>query len=416
MSPAAEPIRVQLLSNWCDSRRLCELFNRMTSAGNYEWVFRDLAGDVQRLRITPEDDADFYAVCNRPPAGHSGRLDRARTIVFQMEPLMWTEAMRPQWGEWAAPSPLSFLQVRDHRRYRNSSDWWVGRTTSELREDPPPGKDRAMAACVSEKYFDPGHRKRVDFLRFLDGQDLDLDIYGDAGHGFRRHRGRTPVFDKSSCLLPYRYYFDAENNAVPNFFTEKIVDCLLAETLCFYWGCPNLDSYFDPRAFIRLELDDFEADLARIRAAIAADEWSRRLPFIRAEKQRILEDYGFFPTLARAIDPVRRKRRWHLGELDRGAVDDWIGDRRCGTFVELSDRDGAPVRERDPRRRAPARLDRDLPRVIGLADAGGPLDPRLHRGPRSRRAGPRNARAQRDPSAGDRLAEPGPRYSERAGA
>jgi hypothetical protein len=330
-----------MLTNWCDSWELCELFNRMTSEGNYEWVFRDLDGETRRLRMTADDDEpDFWAVINSPPPGEESRIDPSRTVVFQMEPLMATDAMRGRWGRWAAPSPLSFLQVRDHGRYRNSCDWWIGLTHSELSTSPPPEKTRAMAACVSEKYFDPGHRKRVDFLHFLDGEDLDVDIYGHAGHGFRRYRGRTPPHDKRSCLLPYRYYFDAENNSAPNFFTEKIVDCLLAETLCFYWGCPNLESYFDPRAFIRLELTDFAADLQRIREAIAADEWSRRLPFIQAEKRRILDDYGFFPTLARSIDPSRRRPRRDVDGVGRNLVNRWIGDRRCGTFVEISDRSG----------------------------------------------------------------------------
>ncbi len=341
--PAGEkPILVRLVANWCDSRHLCELFNAMTSDGNYEWAFRDLAGTPRRMRITWDESPDFWAVCNAPPADVAGTLDRSRTVVFQMEPLMWTERMRGLWGEWAAPSPLPFLQVRDHRRYRNSCDWWVGLTRAELERGRPPEKTRGMAACVSRKYEDPGHRKRVDFLRFLEGEDLDLDVYGDPDHGFRRYRGPVPAHDKSSCLIPYRYYFDAENNAYPNFFTEKIVDCLLAETLCFYWGCPNLDSYFDPRAFVRLELSDFEADRALIHEAIEADEWSRRLPFIRAEKRRILSDYGFFPTLAKVLDPVRRSRSWHLGPADREIVKRWIGERRGGTFVELSDRSGSP--------------------------------------------------------------------------
>ena len=117
-----------------------------------------------------------------------------------------------------------------------------------------------MVANDDERY-DPGHVRRIDFLRFLDDQDVELDIYGSPENGFRHWRSPTPPRDKGVALLPYRYYFDAENNSAPNFYTEKIVDCLLAETLCFYWGCPNLDSFFDPRAFIRLELEDFEADL-----------------------------------------------------------------------------------------------------------------------------------------------------------
>jgi GR25 family glycosyltransferase involved in LPS biosynthesis/glycosyltransferase involved in cell wall biosynthesis len=339
-------IKVRMLGNWCSSRELCEIWNRMTSGGTYGWNFRGLDGIERRLQMTSDQDEseepDYWVVINAPQAADERRLDRSRTVVFHMEPRMWSEGMREQWGRWAAPSPRSFLQVRDHRRYRNSNDWWVGLTYSELRAGELPPKDRMMSACVSAKYFDPGHVRRLDFLRFLDDRSIELDIYGSPENGFRRGRGQTPPHDKSPALLRYRYYFDAENNSVPNYFTEKIVDCLLAETLCFYWGCPNLDSFFDPRAFIRLELDDFEADFARIRQAIADNEWSARLPFIRAEKQRILDDYSFFPTLARAIDPARRRRRWHIGTADRALVNGLIGERRCGVFVEVSDRVGAP--------------------------------------------------------------------------
>ena len=338
-----EVIRVRMLANWCSSQELCELFNAMTADGNYEWPFRDLEGVERRLRMTSaiDEEPDYWAVVNAPPAGELELLDRRRTVVFQMEPVMWTEAMRERWGSWAAPSPISFLQVRDHRRYRNTNDWWLGSSYAELRHGPAPHKDRTIAACVSAKYFDPGHVRRLDFLHYVDRQEIDLDIYGSPENGFRRWRSRTPLHDKRSALLRYRYYFDAENNSAPNFYTEKIVDCLLAETLCFYWGCPNLDSFFDPRAFIRLELDDFKADLALIREAIANDEWTARLPYIRAEKQRILDEHQFFPTLARVIDPTRRTRRWHAGVTGRALVD-LTGEPRCGRFVEISDRAGAP--------------------------------------------------------------------------
>jgi GR25 family glycosyltransferase involved in LPS biosynthesis len=371
-------VRVRMLSNWCSSLELCELFNRMTSDGNYEWRFEGLDGHEYGLRMTWDDaeQPDYWVVINQPPESEREQLVRDRTVVFQMEPLMWSERMRERWGTWAAPSPLSFLQIRDHRRYRNSSDWHVGVSYADLRKGPPPAKDRSMTACVSAKYSDPGQVRRIDFLRFLDRQEIDLEIYGSPDNGFRRWRSQPPPYDKRAALLPYRYCLDAENNSAPNYYTEKIVDCLLAETLCFYWGCPNLDSFFDPRAFIRLELEDFEADLARIREAIASDQWSKRLPYIREEKRRVLEEYQFFPTLARVIDPARRTRRWHVSAVDRALVDVLIGGRRCGTFVEVSDRLGAPevsetldverrldwtglCLETDPRRTARARQVRD---------------------------------------------------------
>ncbi len=387
VTDSGDVIRVRMLCNWCDSRTLCELWNRMTADGNYEWPFCDEDGGRRRIRMVWDDAAtDYWVVINRPQPGEECTLDRSRTVVFQMEPEMWTERMRRQWGSWAAPSPSSFLQVRDHRRYRNSCDWWLGLSYRELTARALPLKSRTLAACVSSKYFDLGHRLRVDFLRFLDQQDLELDIYGYEGHRYRRWRGMTPMHDKRRCLLDYRYYFDAENHAAANFYTEKIVDCLLAESLCFYWGCPNLESFFDPRAFIRLELEDFEADLARIVGAIERDEWSARLPYIRAEKRRILEDYQFFPTLARVLGV--RQPRGRRGDLtpDSQLVERWTGRARCGNFVEISDRNGDPrvsetfdvegglrwsglCLELDPDRAKEARSVRDCTVVIDPGDA-----------------------------------------------
>lgn len=332
-----------MLTDWCDSRTLCDVFNRMTTHGDHRWWFRDLDGTERCLRMTWDDpDPDAWVVINRPAVADEPRIDPTRTVVFHMEPRMWSDAMRGRWGTWSAPSPRSYLQVRDLRRYRAANDWWVGLTYDELRNRPLPEKTATLAACVSEKYFDPGHRRRIDFLRFAEARDLVINIFGSGENGFRQWRGRTPLHDKRAALLPYRYYFDAENHALPNFVTEKLVDCLLAETLCFYWGAPNVDSFVDPRAFVRLTLDDFEADLARIRDAIANDEWSERLPYIRAEKQRILEDLQFFPTLARVLDPARRRRRWTVDPADDAPLDRLFGSSRGRTFVEISDRADPP--------------------------------------------------------------------------
>ena len=331
-----ELIRVQPLSWWTDSARLCELLNRMTPHGNYEWPFTDSAGQHRRLRLVTEEP-DRWAIFSAPPAG--SELDPARTVITASEPEMWSEPYRAEWGEWAAPSPTRFLAVRGHRRYPNAPDWWVGRTHAQLSEGPPPEKSRTLAACVSAKYFAPGHIKRIDFLHFLDRQDIDLDIYGSEANGFGRYISRTPDHDKSPAILPYRYYIDAENHSSPNFVTEKIIDCLLAETLCFYRGAPNADSFIDPRAFIALDFEDFDADLEVIRRAIEDDEWTKRLPVIRAEKRRALAHLHALPSLARAIDPSRDRPLEVSAVARRPATPQWFAERRGGCFVEVSDRE-----------------------------------------------------------------------------
>lgn len=337
---------MQPLAWWTDSLGLCETFNQMTPHGNYEWPFTDSAGRHRRLRLVTEE-SDRWVVFSAPRA--DSQFDPARTVVTASEPQMWTEAHRGYWGEWAAPSPTGFLAVRDHRRHPNAPNWWVGRSYTQLHDQPPPEKTRTLAACVSDKYFAPGHIKRIDFLRFLDRQDIDLDIYGSQENGFGRYISRTPDNDKSRALLPYRYYVDGENHSSPNLLTEKLIDCVLAETLCFYRGAPNADSFIDPRAFIPLEFDDFDADLELIRAAIANNEWAKRLPVIQAEKRRVLAHLHALPALARAIDPSRDRPLQVAPGAERAATPRWFRERHGGCFVEISDREpgegASPTRE-----------------------------------------------------------------------
>jgi hypothetical protein len=71
--------------------------------------------------------------------------------------------------------------------------------------------------------------------------------------------------------------------------------------LCFYWGCPNLEEYIDGGAFVRLDLDDFEGAMAVVKRAIEEDWWSARVDIIRMEKNKILEEIGFFPRLKKEL-------------------------------------------------------------------------------------------------------------------
>ena len=102
-------------------------------------------------------------------------------------------------------------------------------------------------------------------------------------------------------LAPYKYSFAAENNSETGYATEKIWEPILCECLCFYWGCPNLEEYIDSRAFVRLPLDNFEESLSIIKKAIEEDWYNQRIDIIRQEKQRILNELGFFPTLEKII-------------------------------------------------------------------------------------------------------------------
>ena len=172
--------RVKMLCNWCSSKELCDDWNRM-SKGNYRW------NDIE---ITWEDrDIDFYVIINKPFQDDFYKKDR--TIIFHMEPWCGNSQQTwgvKTWGEWADPDESKFLQIRSHKNYYNNGFWQLRATYNDLKTMQFE-KTKLMSSICSSKYFDPGHIKRIDFLKFIESKNDDLvkiDIYnGDNVHNFK---------------------------------------------------------------------------------------------------------------------------------------------------------------------------------------------------------------------------------------
>ena len=212
------------------------------------------------------------------------------------------------WGIWAEPDPTKFLAVRGRKTHtHNNAFWQLELTLNDLTNVLPVKeliKSTTISSICSSKYFDEGHIARIDLLKFLENKgDIKIDIYNsDNKHNFKNYRGPlTPYIDKSKGLIPYKYYFMIENNYEPDFITEKIWEPILCETLCFYFGCPNVHEYIDPQVYVLLPIHDFEKCYQIMKQAIEEDWFSQRIDIIKREKHKILNKLAFFPTVNKIL-------------------------------------------------------------------------------------------------------------------
>ncbi len=58
---------------------------------------------------------------------------------------------------------------------------------------------------------------------------------------------------KSNLFLDFQFHLAIENSRQENYFTEKLMDCLVSKTIPIYYGCPNIGEYFDTNGWILLE-------------------------------------------------------------------------------------------------------------------------------------------------------------------
>ena len=297
-------IRIRMLSNWWSSAdKLCKEWSNMCEKDN---LWKD-------IRIVSNDnDIDYYIILNSPPPG--AYYDPTKTMVFQIEP--WVDNPKynwgvKTWGSWANPDPTKFLEVRGRKtEHHNTVYWQLELPLESIINLNYNEKLNTVSSICSSKYFDVGHIHRVDFLKFLESKgDVPLDIFNqDNSRKFKNYRGKkTPYIDKSTGIVPYKYYFMVENNYERNFITEKMWEPILCETLVFYAGCPNITDYIDERAFVQLDMNDFEKSYQIIKTALAEDWWSQRIDFIRQAKKKILDELAFFPTVKKIIESNSKK-------------------------------------------------------------------------------------------------------------
>jgi hypothetical protein len=74
-----------------------------------------------------------------------------------------------------------------------------------------------------------------------------------------------PKDDKISLFEEFQFSIVIENSKQDNYFTEKIMDCILTKTIPIYWGCPNIQEYFDTTGWIILETGHFEEIVSKLR-------------------------------------------------------------------------------------------------------------------------------------------------------
>ncbi|RPE12266.1 hypothetical protein EGT74_01540 [Chitinophaga lutea] len=155
-------------------------------------------------------------------------------------------------------------------------------------------KSRLLSCVTTDLNFMEGHFYRLRMVDMLDQLiESGLDIWGKQyGNVFferlRNYRGELE--QKYDGLWKYHYHFMSENSFELGYFTEKIVDPIVAETLCFYDGCLDLERFVDERAFVRVDVKEMSGSVDTMLKMIQDGAYSRRIKYIRQQKKRFLTE------------------------------------------------------------------------------------------------------------------------------
>jgi len=151
-------------------------------------------------------------------------------------------------------------------------------------------KTRHMSLIASGKRDHEGHQLRHRLVQHVQQAQLDVDILG---------RGYAPFDRKSEGLAPYRFSVVIENVREPNYFSEKLVDAILCETVPIYWGCPNIADFINTKGMVICDTQD---DVQRAIAAASLAQYDALVPALLDAKPQAV---SFIDLELRAAETLK---------------------------------------------------------------------------------------------------------------
>jgi hypothetical protein len=152
-----------------------------------------------------------------------------------------------------------------------------------------PAKTKLCSVVCSTNAVTRGHRQRIKFVDLLREEFGDqIDFYG---------RGVRTMPDKDLALADYRFHIALENSVHENYWTEKLADPFLRGCFPIYSGCPNLDDYFPPDSYVRIDINKPRQALETIAAVLRGQADQQHADALAEAKRRVMYEYNIFPTL-----------------------------------------------------------------------------------------------------------------------
>ena len=284
---------------------------KVTSKNNISaFQFTDLpqqfADRIEWVLDRDATDYDWLVVYDDLPPSGSERLTlneemlpcpQEHTVLLTYEPStvkFYGQDYVNQYGMVLTSHEVEALSHRNRHPVPPVGAWYYGGLEHAKAHSAPPEKTGLVSVFGSAKaQTHTLHHRRNEFLEeMIAGLGDKVDVFG-KGYQFVEH--------KAEGIDNYRYHITVENHIGPHHWTEKLSDAYLGFSLPLYVGCTNVEDYFPEESFIRLDIGDSEAALARIEKAVRDNEYEKRLPAIIEARRRVLEDYNLGNMVAKHI-------------------------------------------------------------------------------------------------------------------
>jgi hypothetical protein len=268
--------RIRIFSSFGDSNACKDIYERLCEA-----PLIDKYGIDKEIYITNDDDYTHVLILNTamPDIKH---IPKQNVVGLAFEPFVYL-GLTEEFVQYAIDNigkyfigdtmglPEPFVERFSHM--------WHNQPLKQL-----PVKTKMMSMMISEKASQTGHIYRHELVQKILQTNLPIDIYG-RGCRYYDHLNDPRIrgeFVEGEPYNQYQYHICIENCQTNHYFSEKIMNPLIVNTIPIYLGCRNIDHYF-PNMVIKL-CGDVETDISMLKQLIIDTKFEKSDIYIDINK------------------------------------------------------------------------------------------------------------------------------------
>jgi len=163
-------------------------------------------------------------------------------------------------------------------------------------------KEFAVTFIRGNKHFDvEGHHLRWELWNRQNEISLTKHFFSQTTPPYASNpQEEVEWFSQRRHIFSYpMFHIAIENTSTLNYFTEKIIDCFLFRTVPIYFGCPNINNFFNPRGILTFNTVDELIDICN---SLTREDYLDRLSAVYENQARCMQYLNLGKTVATKLE------------------------------------------------------------------------------------------------------------------
>jgi hypothetical protein len=135
-------------------------------------------------------------------------------------------------------------------------------------------KTKLCSLLTSITTITPAHKFRHELANFIKQNNVNITVFG---------KYYVPFETKLDAHKDFMFSIVVMNSCEKNYFTEYLIDCFMCGTIPIFYGCPNINEYFNTDGI--LHFTKFE-EIVEILPRLSADLYVSKMDAIKDNFER----------------------------------------------------------------------------------------------------------------------------------